>query len=355
MRTTGERIRLTEVGWNADLHHETCADPLAEPAGAEVLVAVEACGVCHRDLLDRAGRFPFQRVPITPGHEAAGRVLAVGPTVTDFRVGDRVGTMHRDACGACPSCRRGETSLCEGAAWVLGILADGGYARHLLAPASALFPLPDSLLPAEAAIMHCTFGTAYRDLVVLGGLVAGERVVITGANGGVGMAGVQIAARLGAEVVAVVRDARHTDFLKALGAHAVVVDAGAGFHKHPAVGRVDVALDTVGAPTFNAALRSLRMGGRLVVIGNITDEKVQLNLGYIITHGVTLRGGNGATRRDMAALFALHADRPFRVAIDRTLPLARAEEAQRLVRAGGLEGRIVLVPDGAGGATPGGE
>jgi D-arabinose 1-dehydrogenase-like Zn-dependent alcohol dehydrogenase len=252
--------------------------------------------------------------------------------------------MHRDACGACPPCRRGDTTICEGAAEVLGILADGGYARHLVVSESALYPLPEGLPDVEAAVMHCTFGTAYRDLVTLGGLQAGERVLVTGANGGVGVAAVQIAARLGAEVVAVVRDGRHRALMEDLGAHRVVVDAGGGFHKHPDVGRVELALDTVGAPTFNAALRSLRIGGRLVFVGNVTPEKVELNLGYVITFGLTLRGGSGATRADMAALLALHQAKPFRVVVERTLPLSRADEAQRLVRAGGREGRIVLVP-----------
>lgn len=346
MGVVGERARLTAVGWEQSLVHEVSDESLADPSGKEVVVEVAACGVCHRDLLDRAGRFPFLRVPITPGHEAAGRIVAAGPGVTAFRVGDRVGAMHRDACGECPSCRRGETSLCEGAAWVLGILADGGYARHLVVPESALFAVPESLSATEAAVMHCTFGTAYRDLTRLGGLAAGERVLVTGANGGVGAAAVQIAARLGAEVIAVVRDERHRSFVRALGAHEIVVDPGDGFHKVPAVGRVELALDTVGAATFNAALRSLRIGGRLVVVGNIAPEKVPVNLGYVITHGLTVRGGSGATRRDMAELFALHEERPFRVAIDRVLPLSRADEAQRRVRAGGLEGRIVLVPGG---------
>jgi acryloyl-coenzyme A reductase len=345
MRARGERVRLTAVGWDEPLVHEVSSEALPDPTGRQVLVEVSACGVCHRDLLDRGGRFPFLQVPVTPGHEAVGRVVAVGPEVTAFREGDRVGTMHRDACGSCPSCRRGETSLCEGAGWVLGILADGGYARHLVVPESALFPVPEGPSDALAAVMHCTFGTAYRDLKRLGGVEPGHRVLVTGANGGVGAAAVQIAARLGAEVVAAVRDERHRAFVEGLGAHQVVVDPGDGLHKHAAVGRVDVALDTVGAATFNGALRSLRLGGRLVVVGNVTAEKVAMNLGYLITHGLSVHGGSGATRRDMAELFALHQDRPFQVVVDRELPLSRAEEAQRLVRAGGLHGRVVLVPE----------
>jgi acryloyl-coenzyme A reductase len=336
-----ERIRMIESGFERALELEDCPPPVAEHG--QVLVEVEACGVCHRDLIDRAGRFPFQRLPITPGHEAAGRVIAIGEGVTQWNVGDRVGTMHRDSCGTCASCKAGQTSLCSGAAWVFGILADGGYARHLVAPERALYSLPDDLAPAEAAILHCTFGTAYRDLVTLGRLERGERVLITGANGGVGQAAIQIAVCLGAEVIAVVRDERRRAFVESVGAARVIVDAGDKFHSTIAFS-IDLALDTVGVSTFNGALRSLRVGGRIVVVGNIVPEKAALNLGYVITNGLTIVGGSGATPADMAALIALHRATPFRFPIARALPLARANEAQGLVRAGSIEGRVVLVP-----------
>lgn len=344
MQVVGERVRLLRTGWDEALSYTDEEAPLPAPTGKNLVVEVEACGVCYRDLIDREGRFAFIRTPITPGHEAAGRVVAVGPEVRDFAVGDRVGSMHRDACGACPGCLRGETPLCEGAFAVLGLLVDGGYARHLVAPESAFFSIPDDLAPAEAAVMHCTFGTALRALSSLGKLGAGERVLITGANGGVGMAAIQIAARLGAEVVAVIRDARHRAFVESLGAAIVVVDPGDGFHKSAVAGTVQLALDTVGPPTFNSTLRSLRSGGRLVVVGNVVEAKVSLNLGYIITRGIPIIGAGGASRGEMARLFALHAEKPFHAAIERVMPLAQADEAQRLVKAGGRQGRIVLVP-----------
>jgi D-arabinose 1-dehydrogenase-like Zn-dependent alcohol dehydrogenase len=331
-----ERVRLTRVGWDAPLEHESAAEQSPLEHG-QVRVAIEACGVCHRDLLDREGRFPFVRLPITPGHEAAGRVVALGPGVTELAVGDRVATMHRDACGECVACKRGQATLCTGAAWVLGLLADGGYASEIVAPASALYRVTEVMPAAHAAVLHCTFGTAYRDLATLAHLRAGERVLVTGANGGVGAAGVQIAARLGAHVVALVRDSSHAAFLRELGAHEVVTDA-------KAIAPVDVVLDAVGAPTFLAAMHALQIGGRVVTVGNVTREKVAINLGAVITRGLTILGGSGATREEMGAVLALHAERPFHFAIERTLPLARADEAQRLVRAGGLRGRIVLEP-----------
>lgn len=331
-----ERARLVRVGWEEPLAYEPEA-PASRLDAGQVRVSIEACGVCHRDLLDREGRFPFLQVPITPGHEAVGRVVELGAGVTDFAVGDRVATMHRDACGACPACLEGQTTLCMGAAWVLGILADGGYASEIVAPASALYAVPSDLPAAHAAVLHCTFGTSYRDLAVLARVRKGERVLVTGANGGVGCAAVQLAARMGAHVIALVRDAKHEDFVRNLGAHDVVVDAAKA---EP----VDVALDTVGAPTFLPALRALRVGGRMVVVGNVTRDKVGLNLGFVITRGLTIVGGSGATRDDMRAVLAMQAERPFDFPIARTLPLAQADQAQRLVKEGGLRGRIVLTP-----------
>lgn len=338
-----KRARLTATGWDADLAIETVDDPGA-PARDLVTVEVEACGVCYRDCIDRAGRFKFIRLPVTPGHEVAGRITAVGPDVTEWTVGDRVGSMHRGFCGTCPQCKSGEPSLCAGAASVLGLLVDGGYATHMVAPQRCFFAMPEELTAVEAAIMHCTFGTSYRGLHRFGKLAEGQRALITGANGGVGSAAVQVATRLGAEVVAVVRDASHTDYLTRLGASAVVVDDGSGFHKKLPGGKVDVVMDCVGKPTFNAALRSVRVGGRLVAVGNIVPDRVELNIGYIITSGIQIAGSSGANREDMKGVLALHAERPFDVEIHEQLPLDRADAAQRMVLDGGLRGRIVLVP-----------
>ena len=341
------RARLTETGFDAALSIEAFDPP--SPGPGQVRVRVEACGVCYRDLIDRAGRFPYLQLPVTPGHEAVGRVEALGAGVTAWTVGDRVGTLHRDHCGACGACLRGQTSLCVGAAWVFGLVADGGYATHLLAPENALFALPDAAAALDIAALHCTAGTAWRGLVVQGGLTAGQRVLITGANGGVGAAAIQVARRLGAFVTAVVRDAAAAEFVTAMGAQEVLIDPGTQFHQkiqEPA----DLALDCVGSPTINATLRAVRMGGRVVVVGNVSEARASINLGYLIVNGVSLFGSSGATAADMAGLLALHASQPLDLPAlrDRVMPLGEAEAAQQAVRAGGLRGRIVLdCQDGA--------
>lgn len=334
------RAIITETGWDADL--QILADEAPAPGPEQVRLTVEASGVCHRDLIDRAGRIPFIQVPVTPGHEGVGRITAVGERVSAWKVGDRVATMHRNACGQCTACANQQPSLCQFGAHIFGLTANGTYATTLVAHQTALYAVPDDIPAPLAATMHCTFGTAWRGMVTVGGLQPGERVLITGANGGVGAAAVQIAARFTDQVTAVVRDAAYTDWLKGLGASQVLVAPDGRFHRQ-AQG-IDLALDCVGTPTFNSALRCLRVGGRVSVVGNVTPEKAALNLGHVVVMGKRILGPGGADPADMAALLAEHARRPFLAQIDATMPLSQADAAQRRVKAGGLRGRVVLTP-----------
>lgn len=334
------RAVITAVGWDTDL---AIADTEAPAPGAEqVRVRLEASGVCHRDLIDRAGRIPFIQVPVTPGHEGVGRITAVGAGVSRWKVGDRVATMHRNACGQCTACQSDQPSLCQFGAHIFGLTADGTYATTLVAHQTALYAMPDDIPAPLAATLHCTFGTAWRGMVTVGGLQKGEKVLITGANGGVGATAVQIAARFTDHVTAVVRDAAYTDWLKSLGASTVIVAPDGRFHR--AAQGIDLALDCVGTPTFNSALRCLRVGGRVSVVGNVTPEQAALNLGHVVVMGKRILGPGGADAADMAAILAEHARAPFSAQIDATMPLAQADAAQRRVKAGGLRGRVVLTP-----------
>jgi acryloyl-coenzyme A reductase len=333
------RIRMDAMDLDTPMEAEELPDPL-EPTGNQVVVAVEACGVCHRDLIDRSGGIPFMTLPITLGHEATGRVQAVGPDVTRWQPGDRVATLHRDSCGTCEQCKQGEDTLCQNGYHALGIVADGGYATHLTLPERALYAIPDSLSIAEAAILNCTYGTAFRGLRA-GGCRQGRTVVITGASGGVGSAAIELAARMGARVVAVIRDATRTDYVTGLGAHAVVVDPGDSFHKAPETADADMVLDCVGTPTLNSSLRCLRLGGTVIFVGNITQERLSVNVGLVIVKALRIIGSSGASPRDMADLLALRGQHPFAMTVEER-PLADAEEAHRRLREGGVPGRLVL-------------
>jgi acryloyl-coenzyme A reductase len=334
-----ERIRLNALGWDEPMVPENQPDPAA-PTGNQVVVQVEACGVCHRDLIDRGGGIPFMTLPITLGHEATGRVLAVGPDVTRWQPGDRVATLHRDSCGTCERCLEGEDTLCPNGFHALGIVADGGYATHLTLPERALYAIPDAMPVAEAAILNCTYGTAFRGLRS-GGCAPRRTVVITGASGGVGSAAIEVASRMGARVVAVIRDAGRSDYVTELGATTVVVDPGDGFHKLPETADADMVLDCVGEPTLNSSLRCLRLGGSVIFVGNVTQERLSLNVGLVIVKALRIIGSSGASPRDMADLIELRGDQPFAMTINE-LPLAEAEAAHRQLREGGVPGRLVL-------------
>lgn len=343
-----ERVILEQTGWDAPLRYEQDTGAPRPPRSGEVTIAVGACGVAHRDLIDRSGRMKFMALPIVQGHEFAGRVVAVGDGVTQWAVGDTVGALHRDSCGTCPRCLEGETGHCGFATHVFGAIADGGYASHVTAPARAFYAVPPSMPVAHAAILNSTFGTAYRGLHRFGTPRAGDVVLVVGANGGVGIGAVQIAKRRGATVVAVVRSEAHRGFVTELGADHVVVDDAGGFHRAMPTPPADYTIDCVGSPTFHASLRATRLGGALAVVGNVDPEPARMPMGRLVVGDVRICGSSGATPTDLADLLALHAESPLRFEIADSLPLSAADEAQRRLRAGGLQGRLVLVPSERG-------
>lgn len=316
------------------------------PGAGEVLLRVRAVGVCHRDIIDRKGKYPFMKRPVVTGHEVAGEVAELGAGVIELAVGDRVVTMHRPPCGACPECREGEETRCTGSPYAYGITADGGYADYMVAHAAALVRLPAEIPFDEGAFLHCTAGVALRALRHQGRLVAGETVLVTGASGGVGIHAVQVAKILGARVIAATGNAAKTEALRAAGADEVVVAEPPALQRAvlACAGRgVDLALELVGAPTWNAALRSLRPGGRLVLVGNVTASRVELNPGWMIMREATVLGAASASRRDLAEVMGWVASGRLRPVVAERMPLEEAPRAQARLAAREVVGRIVLV------------
>jgi D-arabinose 1-dehydrogenase-like Zn-dependent alcohol dehydrogenase len=322
--------------------------PIPAPRPNEVLVQVRAAAVCHRDLLDRRGAFPFLRTPVVTGHEFAGIVVALGDEVTEVRRGDRVTAVHRPPCDACPACRAGEETHCRGTWQAFGLTIDGCYAEYLIAPAAALVTLPDGLDFAAAAPLMCTAGVARRALFRVGKLQPGETLLLTGASGGVGHMALQLARRAGARVLAVTSNPAKVDALRAAGADEVIVSTDGRF-QGDVLGRTegqgaDMALECVGAPMFQASLRSLAPGGRLVLVGNVTAGKVELNPGQVILHERRILGSDSATRAELREVLEMAARGEIAIQIARRLPLGQASEAQALLEARAVVGRVILEP-----------
>jgi D-arabinose 1-dehydrogenase-like Zn-dependent alcohol dehydrogenase len=333
-------VVLRETGPADNLRLEDIATP--QPGPGQVRVRVRAAGVCHRDVIDRKGGFPFMKKPVIPGHEFGGEVDAVGDGVSALAVGDRVVNLHRAPCGTCAFCRAGHEPNCQRSLAMFGLTIDGGYAEHVVADAGSLVRLPDAIAYERGCFLACTAGIALRALRARAELQPGQRVLVTGASGGVGLHGLQVARALGAHVIAVTSSPAKAETLRAHGAHEVVVSADGRFNKQ--VKAVHVVLECVGAPTLEASIRSLLPMGRVVVAGNVTVERAAINPGYFILNEVGVLGTHGCTSRDLQQLFEwVHAGALVPV-LDGTLPLARAADAHRRLEAKSVTGRLVLVP-----------
>ncbi len=257
------------IGYRQPLEVTTVPDP--EPAVDGVVLRVLACGVCRSDWHAWSGADPDVELPITPGHEYCGEVVAVGPRVTRWREGDRVIAPFILACGRCADCAQGHQTICADQI-VPGFTGDGAFAEYIsVARADAnLTALPDDMDPSIAAALGCRVTTAWQALVGRAKVQGGEWVAVFG-GGGVGISTLILAKALGARVIIVDIDAGKLDYAKKLGADAVVnaarVDAPEAV-KDLTDGGADVAIEALGIEaTTVAAMRSLRKLGRMVQIG----------------------------------------------------------------------------------------
>jgi acryloyl-coenzyme A reductase len=340
-------IVLRQTGDPEQLVPGELPDPTLQPE--DVLVRVRASAVCGRDLIDRRGGFPLMKLPTVLGHEFAGEVVALGAAAaaSGLKEGDRVINLHRPSCGACRRCISGEPILCERAWQSFGHTVDGGYAELVAAHHRALVKVPPSIPFEVASTLMCTAGVALYALRARGRLMLGETVLITGASGGVGVMAVQLARRMGARVIATTTSDGKVEALRDLGAQEIIVSPDGKFHDeaiHRSDGGIDLALELTGSATFASALRSLRRGGRMVVVGNIETAKVQINPGALIVYGHSIMGSASCTQQDVEDVVRLVEKGELVPRVDRVLPLEQAAEAHRLLAARAVVGRVVLVP-----------
>jgi putative PIG3 family NAD(P)H quinone oxidoreductase len=297
--------------------------PDPEPGHGEVLVGVHAAGINGADIHQRAGVYPAPpgSPPDIPGLELAGEVIARGPGAERFAEGDRV----------------------------MAVVGGGGQAELCTVHERQLMPVPDGLDWAAAGGVPEVFTTAHDALFTQAGLRAGERLLVHGAAGGVGTAGVQLGAAAGAEVIATVRNADLRDGVAKLGADAVIDPEG-----FADVGPFDVVLELVGAPNLAGNLQALATGGRIVVIGIGGGAKADVNLGALMGKRATLRGSTLRPRPlEEKALAARALERhvlphfergTLRVPVAATYPLDAVGEAYERFTAGAKLGKIIVTP-----------
>jgi D-arabinose 1-dehydrogenase-like Zn-dependent alcohol dehydrogenase len=313
---------------------------IPRPGRGEVLVRIEACGVCHSDSLTVEGAMPSIEYPIVPGHEIAGRIEAVGEGVVPWEVGQRVGVgWFGGYCGHCDPCRRGDMISCVNGQ-VPGIAYDGGYADHVVVPAGALASIPDDLSAEEAAPLLCAGITTFNALRESGAR-AGDLVAILGI-GGLGHLGVQFARRMGFETVAVARGTDKRERALALGAHHYVdstaSDVAAALQE---LGGATTILATVTAPdAMSAAVGGLRPRGRMVVVG-ASAEPMQIPPFALIPGSTAVAGHASGTSKDSedTMRFSVLTDVHPQIEI---YPLEQAAEGYARMMSGAARFRVVL-------------
>ena len=338
--TTMRAAVVHELG--APLAFESVPTPV--PGPDEVLVRIEASGLCHTDIHAAHGDWPVKPAPpFTPGHEGVGIVAAAGADVTAVAVGDRVAIPWLGyACGTCEHCISGWETLCESQRNT-GYSVDGTFAEYARAHGRFVVRVPEGIDPVEAAPLTCAGVTTYKAVRIAD--VRPSDVVAVFGVGGLGHLALQYAKIAGGTVVAVDVVEEKLELARELGAD-VVVNAA---REDPAeavraLGGADSAVVTAVFPEpFEQAYRSLRRGGRLVFVGLPADNHVTLPIFETVLGGITIVGSIVGTRLDLREVFELHAAGRTRVVLEER-PLAAVNEAIADVEAGRVPARLVLRP-----------
>jgi len=311
----------------------------------QMLVRVAACGICGHDLLNRAGHFGATRLPAVMGHEIAGTVERVGDLVNQFKPGDRVALLQRQPCGLCRSCRAGRENLCRSGAGFYGEEISGGYGEYVVASERNAVLLPPGIPFHLGAVLSCAVGTGFHALL-RARLHAGEAVVITGASGGVGINTVQIAKLMGLRTFAITASAGKESELRKAGADEVIVTPDCEFHERVRAATAGegaaAVIEIAGAPTFASSIRSVRAGGRVVLVGNVAPGRVAFNPAVSILKEIEFIGSGHAVLTDLREVINLVEHQRLAPPIAATLPLTEAASAHRLLESRSTIGRYVL-------------
>jgi propanol-preferring alcohol dehydrogenase len=318
--------------------------PRPELESGEVLIQVEACGVCHSDLQLADGDWPqfakIVKLPLILGHEIAGRIVEKGAGVGNRQIGDRVGVpwIHW-TCGECEFCREGNENLCAKQK-ITGATVDGGYAEFVKAPASHALKIPEGLSSVEAAPLFCAGVTVYRALRQAS-MLPGQRLAVFGV-GGLGHVAVQMGRALGAEITAIDIAEDKLALARRLGASNTLDARSANVvEKLRGQGGVHVAVVTSSARTaYDMAFYCLRPTGTLLVVG-LPAESICFPAIMMASKEARIRASAVGTRQDLRDVLAMAAAGKIRCQVA-ARPLAQANEVLEQLRRGEISGRVVL-------------
>lgn len=308
----------------------TCIRDIPVPAKGEVLIRVHAAGVNRPDLLQRQGMYPPpEGITDIPGLEVAGEVIALGTGLRGIKKGDKV----------------------------CALIAGGGYAEYVVAPAAQCLPVPKGMTMTEAAALPETFFTVWRNVFDIGKLKRGETLLVHGGNSGIGTTAIQLAKLRGASAIATVRSEKKAMSCLDLGAdYAIEIGDDSFEDAINAITKsrgVDVVLDMLGGETLGKNLAVMAQGGRHVSIASMTGRTAQLDIRTVMLKNLTVTGSTlrpqsvavkaAIARQLKTKVWPALAKGAIRPLIAKTFPLSRAQAAHEHLESGKVTGKVVLV------------
>ncbi len=325
----GEKPKLTDVN-----------EPLEKQGWIKLRVLRSA--LCYRDLLTIKGAFPRAKLPLILGHEFTGEVVEDHPEY-NLKKGDKVFTLPYTYCGQCEYCLTGRENLCRSREWY-GEHLNGSHAEYILVKPESLIKIDGEVDLNFASIASCVIGMVINGIEEAGGIEEGDKVLVTGASGGVGIHALQIAKAFGAYTIAYTRSEEKAKFIEEMKPDEIIIgDIEFSKEVKKRVGGVDMVIETVGEPTFNQSLRSLKWGGKIVVIGNVNVKPVNLQLGLVILRQNSICGTLSSTKKSLYKAIHLYKMGKLR-AVGREVPLEKFDEAVEAMENGESRGRFFLKP-----------
>ena len=320
-----------------------------QPGPHEVVVRVAACGICTLDIVTRNGTYRRAvEFPLVLGHEICGIAVATGDRVANIKPGDRVATTQRfHVCGRCRFCRSGDETLCGQRRFLGQHGMRGGYAEYVAVEDDNVARVADGVTDEQAAIAACAIGTSLNAVRDTGKVQLGERVLVTGAGGGLGVHALQLARAAGAVVIAQTTSADKAGLLAELGAHEVLVsgrgeDFSGRVHAMTGGRGVDVAIDNVGTPQFEATRRSLAVNGRWVLVGQLTGDFVPFNPAQLFLKNQSMVSVHSTSRTQLEDTLDLIARGAVKPVVSEVCSLLDLPAVHRRMERGGVAGRMVL-------------
>lgn len=329
------------------IRYEDVPDPTI--GAADVIVKVAACAVNRLDVIQRAGSFtlPGYQLPHIAGMDVAGEVIEIGPRVKGLATGDRV-LINPSLTNVQGESRFLGMSERYGEMAVIGGTVDGGYAELCAAPASHVHAIPAGFSYEEAACIPTCYVTAWHALFKVGGLRAGETLLVNAAGGGVSSAAIQLAKQTAAVVLATASGDRKLEHARRLGADYVLNhrtgDVGAWAHEVTGGRGVDLVFDHVGPALWQPSLAALRPRGRLVTCGATSGPAVTLDLGHLQLMGIQILGSDAYAYDEFEPVLQTYWQGGFQPIIDSEFALAEVRQAQRKMEVADVTGKILLKP-----------